>query len=364
MKWFIFLFSLLLTFPLKAVEFNGEALASFSVTKDEEVQPSIEAALLINMIETEKLNGHAEIQIKDDSIKINQAYGKFMTSKVDLVIGRQLTGWGSGYNFNPTDVFNQKPLGAAFDPSYGKDGRDAILASFYPADNIALELIYAFGIEQKSDEPPLIYTSKVEPEWGFHSKVNIASIDMEFLYIQKAKRSWVYFMNPAYPIQIEEKRDHLFGASFKTSIPKVDVGVWGEGAYYKELEKYEYVIGIERYFGDTMMNLEYYRNGFGQSKKLKYDPMNMMMGRMVARDYLVPALTHTFNEKFNFTTFLFYNINDQSNAAGLVGQYYYHDQAEFILMPFYIGGKDDTDFGQQAKEAGEYGGQLMVKLTF
>ena len=51
-----------------------------------------------------------ELKEGDDIDHLNVAYVKCLYGPIDVVVGRQLLAWGSGYNFNPTDIFNAKPI--------------------------------------------------------------------------------------------------------------------------------------------------------------------------------------------------------------------------------------------------------------
>lgn len=353
----------LLASPIAAVEVNGEILMGSVITKEQKLTSKIDAALFVQMVQSEKLTAVLEYQFSDQDPRINKAYGKFIQQKVELTVGRQLTGWGSGYNFNPTDIFNQKPLGAAFDQTYHKKGRDALLLTYYPNSHLAIDAIYALPFNETSYDPlPLNKTG--DQDGGVHLKVHYLATDWEFLYMKKGKRTYSYTLDPQSPLAIRDPPDQVWGLSVQTTLPLWDIGFWAEGAYYKNQKKYEYVGGIERSIGNTSINIEYYRNGFGHKNPQNYQQRQLLQGRLVARDYLVPSLAYSLDEKLSLAAFLFYNMNDKSNAAGGGINYLYHDQGEIILMPFFLGGSPSTDFGQQAKTAGEYGLQGIIKLTF
>ena len=128
--------------PLFSLEMTGEVLLNSIYTEKIPVGSEVCGNVFLSVLKDDNISSDVHFQIKKDASRINVAYIKFMRSRFDLTLGRQFMAWGSGYNFNPTDIFNSKPVGAAFDPSYLKGGRDALVLSSYFAKAV-LDVVYA-----------------------------------------------------------------------------------------------------------------------------------------------------------------------------------------------------------------------------
>jgi len=67
------------------------------------------------------------------------AFLRIRISSLTLQFGRQQIGWGTGYAFNPTNVFQKKSI---LDPSYELDGVDALRAFLDITGPFNLDLLY------------------------------------------------------------------------------------------------------------------------------------------------------------------------------------------------------------------------------
>lgn len=304
---------------------------------------------------TEDMIADLQLKLENEKLRINTANIKFFRKHFDITAGRQLMAWGSGYNFNPTDIFNSKPLGAAFDPGYYKNGRDALLLTYYLGDT-ALDLIYAASYRLKSGlDDKTTVTEKGNSGSGIRVKSNIAGFDMAISFSDAGKKEY----NSA-----PEAGDDICGLSLKGSLPEIDWGIWFEGAYFTDRKLKEWVTGLEYVYDKFSLNIEYYYNGFGNDKKALYDTGLLLRGRLMGKNYMIPSFSWTFNEYMTGTFFTFSNLNDSGSVSGGVIDYLYSDNIEIALMPFYISGKPDSEFGMQKAISGNYGAQGMLKITF
>ena len=124
-------------------EITGEVIVKAATSEAISTETESFGTLFVKMTESADAVSDLQVRFGDRETAINVASVKLLLPMTDIIIGRQIFSWGSGYNFNPTDIFNDRPLGASFDPSYTKRGRDALAVNFYPLQNLSLELIYA-----------------------------------------------------------------------------------------------------------------------------------------------------------------------------------------------------------------------------
>ena len=63
-------------------------------------------------------------RVKDDEVYLQESYGEFLTDRMTLRFGRHKFYSGTGYAYNPIDLFNRKnPM----DPTYETNGQDALM---------------------------------------------------------------------------------------------------------------------------------------------------------------------------------------------------------------------------------------------
>ncbi|MCS5420676.1 MULTISPECIES: hypothetical protein [Psychrilyobacter] len=286
-----------------------------------------------------------EYRFGDGVDRVDAAQLKFMTAKTDLEIGRNRIGWGTGYNFNPTDIFNDLPLGAAYDPTYVKRGRDSIILTRYIKDS-ALQGIYAAKDGSDRDE-----------EYGIKYKTTISEYDIDLLYIHKGKRAAEWG-------ELEDK-DDIIGGDLSFSIPYLDYGIWLEGAYYLQKEELVYITGIDNYFREKYrVVVEYLYHGLGEGEKENYNINRILAGQLAGRNYLMPSLTYEYSEKLILTGYSFVNMDDYSYSLGATITYFYNNNIDINLIPFYIGGKTGSEYGILAEEIGNFGITAVVRVMF
>ncbi|MFH1428355.1 MAG: hypothetical protein ABIH39_01295 [Candidatus Margulisiibacteriota bacterium] len=344
-----------LTLTLHAIDLTSELVISGADAQYIPMTTHTYGTIFARLIDTDKVTSELHYQFGDNKQNINVAYVKFMRGNIDITVGRQLMAWGSGYNFNPTDIFNSKPLGAAFDPAYTKTGRDAITLDSY-WDGLIAEVIFAPGYYRESIyDASTTITENGQEDWGVRLKKNLFNYDITLSYVRLGQRTY----NGAI-----ESSDDLYGISAKGSLPVLDWGVWLEAAQYTQQRQYELTCGLEYFWGDWTFNLEYFRNGFGNADKTAYDLSYLLRGRTLGRDYLIPSVSLVIDEKLTLSGFAFYNINDTSSITGGVIDYFYNDTIEIVFMPFFINGDSSSEYGLQKAAYGDYGVQYFIKATF
>ncbi|MFC1560215.1 hypothetical protein ACFLZ2_05785 [Candidatus Margulisiibacteriota bacterium] len=296
-----------------------------------------------------------DYQFGRDVSKINVAQLKLFIPETDIVLGRQQIGWGVGYAFNPIDIINPKPVGSSFDPTFVRDGRDAVTITKYFGELNKLELVYAGQLTETKMDSTTPVDVNFQEDVGLKFKSNIDDFDVAAIYVDKGLRT--YNGSP-------EAKDGVLGFEVSGTLPVIEWGFWTETAHYLETNKYEYVIGTDYYFGDYHATFEYYKNGFGSVYTSSYDPALMLQGRLMGQDYISSSGSYVFDEKLTVTKFSFWNLNDGGMMSGAVVDYFLNDNVELILMPIFLTGSDYSEFGQQASLIGSYAVQAMVKCVY
>ncbi|MBN1622429.1 MAG: hypothetical protein JW871_07560 [Endomicrobiales bacterium] len=345
--------------PCYAVDLTSEVILSAVSAKKSEASSDISGRIFLKLLDKKNIVSDIHYQYEDSKHRLNVAYVKFLKGKFDLVVGRQLMAWGSGYNFNPTDIFNSKPLGAAFDPVYYKTGRDAVTLTSYHFGAMT-DFVYAAGYSIENEVSSDITIDETGKEdFGLRIKKNVSDFDIALSYTKLGERE--FEVNGT---EYTDNDDNVFGVSIKGSIPKIDWGIWLEAARFNDQEKDEFVTGLEYIYDRWTFNCEYYYNGFGSKNKANYDVNLLFKGRTLGVDYIVPSASYLFSEKLTITGFVFSNLNDSSTIIGSVADYFYNDIIEIAILPFAVFGDSSSEYGSQKESVGDFGVQGLIKLAF
>ncbi len=285
---------------------------------------------------------------------LDNAYIKFSSEYFDLTVGKQQISLGTGYVWNPTDVFNIKDL---LDPTYEQPGHNAIRL------DVPLGTIYTFTALYSPDD-----TWK-ESGKLVQFKGRISHFDYAFIVIEKAWRFHDYTrfnlleMNF---LELPEKRQ-LFGGN--TAGELLGLGVWVEYAYNKmELSKdfYELVIGTDYTFDfQTYVMVEYYRNTLGKTDYEQYTINDWMRlfaqeQKAVSRDQVYAFVQHPVTDLMNLGISSVYSISDNSIALIPTLNYSLSDNVDVFAYLNFNFGKEGKVFARSMSD----GGLLRVRVYF
>ncbi len=285
---------------------------------------------------------------------LDNAYIKLSFKSFDLTVGKQQISLGTGYVWNPTDVFNIKEL---FDPTYEQPGHNALrldvpLGSMYTLTTLfspedtwknSAKLIQLKGRISHFDYS-LIAIEKV---WRFHDYTRFDNENMNFL-------------------ELPGKRQ-LLGAS--TAGELLGLGVWAEYAYNwmeNSEDFYELVVGTDYTFNfQTYMMIEYYRNTLGKTDYEQYnlnDWMRMIAleQKAISRDQIYVFIQHPATDLLSVGISTIYSISDNSFALVPTLSYSLSDNVEVFAYLNINFGKEGKAF---AKNLGN-GGLIRVRVYF
>ena len=285
---------------------------------------------------------------------LDNAYIKLSFKHFDLMVGKQQISLGTGYVWNPTDVFNIKEL---FDPAYEQPGHNAVRL------DVALGRIYTltalFSPEDTWENSAKLIQLKgrishfdysliaIEKVWRFHDYTQIDMENMNFLELPERRR--------------------LLGAS--TAGELLGLGVWAEYGYNwmeNSDDFYEFVVGTDYTFDfQTYVMVEYYRNTLGKTDYEQYnlnDWMRLikMEQKAISRDQVYVFVQHPATDLLNAGLSTIYSISDNSFALVPTLSYSFSDNVDIFAYLNLNFGKEGRVF---SKNMGN-GGLIRVRIYF
>lgn len=270
-----------------------------------------------------------------DQLVWDRAYAKYRTDRWSLTAGKQRIAWGTGYIWNPVDIFNPMVLSFAV--------RDEDKTN---VESVRLEVpvgeaggIDAFVVAGK----PWEQTGR-----GLRVKGNTGLFDLALSYVDQGTLG------------------HQVGLETAGDIIK-DVGVRGEIAV-------KTVPGLNGYVAQAVaggdytldngigLNCEYYYNGLGSRDSGNY---NWGTAESVGRDYLYLSGNKIVDEITTVTVSLLTNLDDQSfmiypQYARNIGQ-----NLDLYLEGMWLGGPDGSEFvPPSSQDPLGFGGSKMALARF
>ncbi|MCK4751771.1 MAG: hypothetical protein KAT15_32165 [Bacteroidales bacterium] len=290
----------------------------------------------------------------ENRIFLDNAYLKFALKHVDITVGRQQISIGSGYVWNPTDMFNTRDV---LDPTYEQPGHNAIRADVPIGSRFGLTGLYAVGDDWDASDKMIQF------------KGGISRFDFSIL---AAEKIWVFHdytqIDPEtfYYVAMPEKRQ-MIGGSMTGEL--FGLGVWAEYGYsFMETSDdfYELTVGTDYTFDfQTYILLEYYRNTLARDDHRDYtfnDWMRFMAAEQKAmgRDQVYGLIQHPITDLMYLGMSGIYCISDNSAALVPTLNYLALDNLELLLyLNFYLG-KDGTAY---ASNLGN-GGMVRARIYF
>jgi len=283
---------------------------------------------------------------QEDEYFLDNAYVSIYSKRVNIRIGKQQLPWGSGYSWNPTDIFNEKNL---LDPTYEKVGVNAFKVEIpFMTEGMLTGII---GVEDK-------WKTSTK---GIKLKQHLSGFDLSFSFVEKHQSSFDYYSLQ----QCSEKR-RLLGGDFSGQL--FGLGIWGEGAYNRmELsDNYgQYLVGSDYTFESGLyLTGEYYHNGLGRTNKENYtfgDWMRLMssQGENLGQNYIFAGGSYPITELWNWSNFLLFNFDDKSGLIFPWFSYSLNDNTEVLFVGY-------LPFGSAKSEFGEFGagGFARIRVYF
>lgn len=285
---------------------------------------------------------------------LDNAYIKFSFKAFDLTLGKQQISLGTGYVWNPTDVFNIKDV---LDPTYEQPGHTALRLDIPLSPAYTLTALYA--PEETWEKSTKLLQLKgaishfdyniiaVERVWPFHDYTEFDTENMNF-------------------VDVSEKRKMLGGSTVGELL---GLGVWAEYAYNwmeKSGDFYELVVGADYTFDfQTYVMMEYYRNTLGKSDYEDYDINDWMRflaaeQKAICRDQAYIFAQHPATDLLNVGLQTIYCFSDNSIAFVPTLIYSLSDNVDVYAYLNFNLGKEGTVYG---KSMGN-GGLIRIRAYF
>jgi len=291
----------------------------------------------------DSLRPEFEFEYEDENF-LDNAYVTIYLEAATIRVGKQQLPWGSGYTWNPTDIFNQKNI---LDPTYEKPGVEAYKLEIpFSAEGMLTGIISPGDDWEASTK-----AAKV--------KQHFRGFDFSISFVDKEQNQFDYFS-----FTESAERRQLYGGDFSGEI--LGLGFWGEGAYNQMEDSDDfgqYLVGLDYTFqNEFYLMLEYYRNENGERDKDQYDINDWMRlldadGENLAQDYVFLGQRYPLTELLNWSNYLLFNVNDGSGIFYPWFDYSFNDNTELSLVGLIPWGAKETEFGETG-----VGGFFRVKI--
>lgn len=290
----------------------------------------------------------------ENEIFLDNAFLKLSFSGWDLTAGKQQISLGTGYVWNPTDVFNTKDV---LDPTYEQPGHNAVRVDVPAGSRSTVTALYA--PEATWEESGKLFELK--------SGFGRFDFTLDFIETYWVLHDYMRFDPEAqYFVALPGKRSLLGGSAVGEL---AGLGVWAEFAHnWMEQGKnfYELVVGGDYTFdSQTYVMAEYYRNTQGKSDYLEYDLNDWMRfftaeQKAVSRDQLYTFAQHPVTDLLSLGLQNVLSLSDGSLALAPTALYSLSDNVElFAYLNFGIGSEGKA-YGSNMG----HGGLLRLRVYF
>jgi len=268
---------------------------------------------------------------------LDNAYVRLSLMGFDLTVGKQQISLGTGYVWNPTDVFNVKDV---LDPTYEQPGHNAVRLDIPVDGRHTATLLYApeasWGesgklLQLKGGAGRFDYSlTLIETRWTFHDYSRFDAGSLNFAALPERRRLW--------------------GGSAVGEL--LGMGVWAELAFNtmeRSKDFYELVLGSDYTFDfQTYFMVEYYRNTLGKSDYRTYGLNDWMRfftseQKSVTRDQFYSLVQHPVTDLLVLGFQCLLSLSDGSCSFVPLARYSLSDDTElFAYLNLNIGSEGKT----------------------
>jgi hypothetical protein len=275
-----------------------------------------------------------------DHTFLDNAYLMIRMKYLDLIAGKQQIPLGTGYVWNPTDIFNIKDI---LDPAYEQPGHTAIRIDIPIGLRYNITAIYAPDESWKNSTKMVRFKGKIshfdyslitiEKLWRFHDYTQLDTLRLKF-YELPLKRN-------------------LAGGSLVGEL--LGLGLWAEYGYNwmrNSKDFYELVIGSDYTFDfQTYIMIEYYRNTLAKTDYKQYNLNDWMRlysseQKAISRDQLYCLIEHPVTDFMALELSTIISISDNSIALVPTVNYSFAENVEITGYINFNLGKKGTAYGE------------------
>jgi len=249
-----------------------------------------------------------------------RAFTTFYFGNAELTLGRQRIAWGTGFAWNPTDLFN--PFNPAEIELEEKRGVDAAYLAIPFGSLSRLEAAFAPGRQNLKSSAAVRLGS------------NLGSYDFSIM-------------------AGEFQKNRVIGGDFAGYIG--GAGFRGEFAHTWADNKSNFfraILNADYSFPhDFYAFVEFYFNGQGTTKKEDYPLFidDLLSGRIfnLAKHYFAASLIKSVTPLLGLNIYSIFNLNDRSSLVGPAMTYSLATNLEIAASVYFFNGADEIEFGFQ-----------------
>lgn len=283
-----------------------------------------------------------------DTLYVDNAYMRLSFSRLDVTVGKQPLSLGTGYAWNPTDIFNVKdPL----DPTYEQTGITALRWSVPIRDRFHLEGILAPDSTWEMSDKLLL------------AKLGLGRFDFTLQYADYGDvfPAWRYDTGQFEPVgHYQTVGGSVVGQLF-------GLGVWGEGVHSLDgsAEEFdEWLIGADYTLNSgTYFLAEYYHNGLGAEKNSVdfWDYAYYFTGEThsLLQNYMFGFIQHPISDFVSLGILTIANLDDESAVFSPQLDWNLVQNGTLSIWYSTAIGEKDTEFGLQ-----ESGVRIRLRIYY
>ncbi len=273
-----------------------------------------------------------------DTVYVDNLYSLIHFKSVGITLGRQPISLGTGYAWNPLDIFNQKDL---MDPTYEQPGVNALRIEIPIDGRTTVDIIAAEHDSIKTGTKMLQLKTRMG---SFDLTLNMAQHHHLFPY-------WRFV-----DILTTHHTSTFFGGSIVGQVG--EIGIWSEifGPTESTAQYYEFVIGADHTLDNGVYFMaEYFHNTLGgtDDELSIYHYMNAFSGesKSLMQDYLFAMSIFALNDFVSGTISAIGNLNDKSMILMPQLEWNVFENVNLSLIVSQSFGGKDTEFGIQERAA-------------
>jgi len=269
----------------------------------------------VNLIKSEQIPLLDESEI--DKVDFDRAYAEIFLPAADITVGVQRVAWGTGYLWNPTDVFNPFALAFAI-AEEERNGVDAVRVEV-PLGNLS-------GL----DFVVLTAGDLTKTKKGIRGKTNIGMFDYSMSYIAYGEDgSQVGF----------DASGEIFGFGVRTEIAQIHTT--NEAGTVKAIAGWNYT--FENGLG---VDIEYFFNGMGEKHEDNYDWNAYFSGELqqLAHSYVYLGFSKLLDEITEARLSFLVNAVDESFIVYPSYWRNLHENVDLFIEALIVSGAEGTEF--------------------
>ncbi len=312
-----------------------------------------------------------EYQMEEEDIFVQEAFGTLYTEHFRLRVGRHKFYSGTGYAFNPIDLFNVKdPL----DPTYETNGQDALLLTLNLPQQTELH-----GVVRYHD-----HLDTTDYQARLKTYVGGWDVALQYTHFLKERVDWEalntedalmgFMQGLSFDAFVRQFRWHLLAVEFSGEL--FEWGIYGEGGYAVIEEEGEVgtldaaaddherlLLGLDHTFEFQLyVMLEYLRFGQGRREKEDItfnDRMAYVNGEVLSnnRDTLFTGLSYPLTDFIEGACYAIIGVNDSSV---LLNPWIIYD----VRPGMTLSASANIPIGDEESQLGKSGASGFMRLKF